>query len=145
MSDTTEKVSIFEGKPLAFCPGKLRVQVNKSPVNVLGLTLSLTHVTFGGLSVSSWALSSSSLIGNWYSHPSATINQGPPAPLRLITSSREKTQALVYKSLRVWKNLKTMGEKWLILIFLGFLWERKNSILLFLHMSFLAWILKIFI
>lgn len=48
-----KKYPSLRGNQLAFCPGKLGVQVNKAPVNVLGPKLSLTHVTFGGLSISS--------------------------------------------------------------------------------------------
>lgn len=48
-----KKYSSLKGDQFAFCPGKLGVQVNKTPVNVLGPKLSLTQVTFGGLSVSS--------------------------------------------------------------------------------------------
>lgn len=46
-----EKYPSLRENQLAFCPGKLGVQVNKTPVNVLGPKLSLTHVTSGGLSV----------------------------------------------------------------------------------------------
>lgn len=48
-----KKYPSLRGNQLAFCPGKLGVEVNKAPVNVLGPKLSLTHVTFGGWSVSS--------------------------------------------------------------------------------------------
>lgn len=48
-----KKYSSLSGDQLVLYPGKLGVQVNKTPVNVLGPKLSLTQVTFGGLSVSS--------------------------------------------------------------------------------------------
>lgn len=47
-----KKYPSWRGSQLAFHAGKLGVQVNKSSVNVLGPNQSLTHVTFGGLSVS---------------------------------------------------------------------------------------------
>lgn len=47
-----KKYPSWRGNQLAFRPGKLGVQVNKTPVNVLGPKRSLTHVTFGELSVS---------------------------------------------------------------------------------------------
>ena len=48
-----KKYPSLKGNQLASSPGKLGVQVNKAPINVLGPKLSLTHMTFGGLSISS--------------------------------------------------------------------------------------------
>lgn len=47
-----KKYPSWRGNQLAFRPGKLGVQVNKSSVNVLGPNQSLIHATFSGLSVS---------------------------------------------------------------------------------------------
>lgn len=51
-----KKYPSLRGNQLAFYPGKWGVQVNKASVNVLGPKLSLTEVTFGGLSVPSQPL-----------------------------------------------------------------------------------------